>query len=272
MNSKTVNTVRKKVPGASAPLSGVVSTGWGYGARAYPYGADLDVDYDSYGAPGGQCECPEDDYCRCNVYEGLRIDPDVKPNMENVLSYATGIPHSELPESLLTLGRELELDTHDGYEVFGEAGYYGQEYRIEFANVPKVHKELRDRFDKNAIDRNDIPRSYLAGIGIDVRGKDPVRGFKEFLKKENAGIELEKLKKVKKVTSTRLNLSSIEVPNPEHYKGVEPRKPESPIEGTSKVVGIVLKEGGKYKLLDGYHRLKYARGGSIKTGRFIVLS
>ena len=92
----------------------------------FKYSSVVDYEYDYYGPPDGGCECG-DDYCRCQVFEGLRtkdinitalVDHLCGKNKDRYLRYCV--------ERILRICRIYDQYS---WEVYADYGYYGQEVK-----------------------------------------------------------------------------------------------------------------------------------------------
>lgn len=162
----------------------------------------------------------------------------------------------------ITRGEENHLDSEDGYDIAVYPDYYGEEYSIEFANPSKLQRDLDKWHARNCLDAKDRVGLYLASKGHDPRKVNSVKLMKKHLK--NA-VPREELEKVSTMRVERVLYS--DVPAVRSADAI-PSLP-SAVLADHGVRGILIKDGGAYKVVDG--------GGSSSTpsrgssGLFIVL-
>lgn len=231
--------------------------------RIYSEATGVSVEYDSYGPPGWDgCECPEDDYCRCSVYEGLRVE---SVDMDATLSYATGIPKDQLPESLKSIGRKHGLDSPDGYDVYATNGYYGEEYSVSYANRGGLQQDLDRWHARHCVDARDPAALYLASKGHDPRKMDGLKLMKKHLKSQVPATTLQKAKHMK---SSRLNYTDILKP-PASLQSAKASAAELDVKAP--VRGVVLKTTSGYQLIDGVEEYRKGAASTSASGIFIIL-
>lgn len=95
--------------------------------------------------------------------------------------------------------------------------------------------------------------------------------LKEALRSENNGIHSARVEECTHFTAQVLPLDSIALGNLSHFERVQPREPYSP-NGGAVITGIVVKSSETYRIVDGYHRLKYSLEQGTDFGMFIVIS
>lgn len=95
---------------------------------------------------------------------------------------------------------------------------------------------------------------------------------KFFLGRENKGIVNDRVNASTRAVVRVLAIDDIIIPNWDHYERVIAR-PIQAVHGQVPVSGIVYKRDSRFYLVDGYHRLKWAREEDFsKQGIYIVLS
>lgn len=225
----------------------------------------LSYEYDSYG-PDFYCHCPEDDYCRCAVYDGLRVE---NIDIHRVLTHIIGRSFTLTP-ALEAFVDHLGLRESSAYDVIAEPSYYGEEVvDIQFHDA-QVMSRIQSWIARHSAEVD------LDGIStyLQEKGHTPTQGscnaaVRDALKAENhVTQEPAYVMSTHDATVKTLVLRDIDVPNLRHFEEVEPREP---IADTVPIIGVVVLVGKKYRLVDGYHRLKWAQEHK-KSGRFIVLA
>lgn len=225
----------------------------------------VEYDYDFYSCVG---ECSDDGPCRCAMYDGLRISG---VDMDAVLRGLLGMGAEEtLDDQARVIGDQFALDQIDSYEIEAEWGIYGQEALIYLVEHEAVIAALRQyaAAQVDAVDTEGV-HCYLIGKGFDRSGYTLVDAVKAHLSQENDGRSVSYVDAATEVTIARLDLDKVVIPQPEHYARCEPRAAKAP-EGAPKIIGVVVKTGNAYRLVDGYHRMKSIEG--QRQGQFIVLT
>lgn len=232
----------------------------------------VEYDYDHYGCTGYTCGSEYGDgYCRDAEYEGLRIS-DEPINTRAVLGQIFRASEADIPDDLVHFAEdELALNDKESYEVESTRGYYGDEAETTLVDEANVREKLTEYY-RNLPNANDeagiLP--YLRGKGLATAGLTPVEAVKKHLRAENRGTIVNYVENANHVSSSRLKLTSVRIPQQKHFADIEPREPIAP-EGVEKFCGIVVKKDNAYFLVDGYHRLKYETSREASTGNFLVL-
>lgn len=235
----------------------------------------MDHDYDYYGPDeweGCGSEC-SDGYCRCSHFEGLRI---TKVNAARVaadlLQVEADDPRAQ--EYISRAIKDLALDRLDTYEPESAAGYYGDRFTAHFAD-PQAVRDWTAALNAEApahVRDADGVLPYLVDKGHTVTG-DPLADLKTALSAENLGMVDERVTNAESLSVVEIPFEQITVEAAHHYERVEPRKAEPVNEKAPKIHGVVVwdKRNSTYVLVDGYHRLKHARGGRAKQGTYLML-
>jgi len=221
----------------------------------------IDVDYHrSY--PAGRCTC-ENDYCRCMVID----EDDVRINtnsinaqtlldlfIENKTQYKREKKINETLEgsdiNLYAIGRIIAINKlydRNSYNVNISGGYYGEELdsvKIYSSIANKVQEEIKFILQMDTIKEK---IEYLLCLEYD-HLLDDLYG------KNWKVIEVDK--------------SEINIPNIQHYKNVPMLDFYS--DSNYNDIRCIIRETGvkvgkKYKLTDGYHRLKNTKKKTVKA-------
>lgn len=232
----------------------------------------VDYEYDHYGCTGYQCDQDGyDDYCRDAEYENVRIEGSV--NSRAVLSEIFGVRSESIPQELVDIAEnELGLHEVEAYEVEVTNSYYGEEARVILSDPETVMPRLLEYFFSlgDAVDAEEI-LPYLRGKGFDTTGLTPVNAVKMHLKEENRGKVVDYVENASIASRKTLRIGEVKIPQLRHYEAVEARPVIAP-KGVKNTVGVVVKRGNEYVLVDGYHRMKSQKSKGAKTGSFIVLA
>jgi len=224
----------------------------------------VDTEYDAYYCQGTD---GEDDYCRDSIYEGLRVESvDGQRVLRQIFGAEYGVDN--LPQNLLDFADDIGINDISSYEAEAVWGYYGQEAEVhleasKIAELKAWYWSLDNAEDKDGI------LGYVRSKGLDTFGFTPIEAIKEQLAKENGGAKNTKVDSATKVSTKKIALSQIIIPNPTHLEEVEAQS-ATPAARSIPVTGVVRKEGKKYVLVDGYHRIKGLHGAK-GPHEFIVL-
>lgn len=116
---------------------------------------------------------------------------------------------------------------------------------------------------------HDLVRSYLADHGWPM--DDPLQGIKDLLRTMNRGFSHSRVEAACTVSIVSMAPSQVHIPNRSHFDAVGPRKPRSPSGGVV-IHGVLLPDGKRYRLVDGYHRMKWDLGHGVTVANYILLS
>jgi hypothetical protein len=230
------------------------------------------VEYDYDYTHCSDSSCGEDgDMCRDTVYEGLTIE-NKSVDTRAVLAEIYGTQPENISDDLVRIGNdELNLNDPGSYEAYAENGYYGEEPVVALAYPENVHNRLTEYFyslPDAKDDKNILP--YVRGKGVDTTGLAPIDAVKKSLRQENKGKLPAYVEKATKISRGAVTLSKIEVTQKKRYETVDPKVPNSP-KGADKILGVVMKRGDKFVLVDGYQRVKHANLSNSKSGTFLIL-
>jgi len=194
----------------------------------------VDYEYDDYICDDGNCGCRDgSDYCRCSHHEGLRVkDIDLIRVRNNILEKSQKRKSPILTEdTFLHYCVDRLLVKYKAFEsemwcVIASRGYYGEE-------VDKIV------FEDNSLFK-DIRHLHKCAPNARI----------EFVLEKEYGHLLSSLIG-KKYKNKKVLVSDLIVSNTEYYKKID--SSEITLDETLPI-GIYLKDGEKYKLVDGYHR------------------
>lgn len=239
---------------------------------AYSYLSLSGVDYDYDSTHCASPDCGEDgDMCRDTVYEGIRVE-DKPIDTRQVLASVFSTAEKNIPDELVRIGEEeLNLNSPDAYDAYTENGYYGEEPQVDFAEPGAVNKRLKEYFYTLPDAKDDqgiLP--YVRGKGHDTTGLAPVDALKKSLREERNGKLPVAVEKAAQVSRGAVRFDKIKVSQKKHYDTTAPKVPNSP-KGADKILGVVLKKGEDFILIDGHQRLKHARLLNPKSGTFLIL-
>lgn len=113
-------------------------------------------------------------------------------------------------------------------------------------------------------------RDYLVSKGFNPSGMSLIKAVRNQLNQENQMVH-PRINLRLQVKLVELDPISIKSFNPHHYEQVEPRSIPEGV--TSPIAGVLLDEGvSNYRLVDGYHRLKWLRQQGVKRATYILLT
>lgn len=230
------------------------------------YGVDYSYDdrynHEEYG-------CSREGICRCRRIYNVQIH-DVKLD-EVVEAYVYNFQKLPRPqqEQLRLIAISEGAHEPSNYEANVIGGYYGDEVgRITFANHGSLSRKIQQFAiaSPNYSDDAGILK-YVRAKGTPTAGLTPLQAIKEQLAQENNGKILKSVTNAKTVTVKTLRLADIDVPHAKHYEESEAR----PIPKNG-FAGVVILQNGRYRLLDGYHRLKdlHQSGRRVKA-KYLIL-
>jgi hypothetical protein len=223
----------------------------------------IDVDY-NHSYPGfNGCECPEWDYCRCQVIN----EEDIKINFSSltpfdILTLFIDVSNKKQYERDKKIGETLNDDITEygigrimsingmydkySYDFLIEGGYYGAEFE---------GLKLRETIAKNITEQI---HHFLK--------LDSLKEKVEYLLLLEYDHVLDSIKH-KNWKIIEVNKDDIAIPNAQHYKNV----PQLDFYNDSNYKDIRciiretgVKKGSPYKLVDGYHRLKNTKKKTVK--------
>lgn len=228
----------------------------------------VEVSHDSY---HDEADYYEDDEERASsiVYSGLKIE---SVDLPRVLASAYQCKVSEVPSYLIEMGEERGWDDPDDYQVESSPDVHGEEILVSLPE--NMEDTLVEEYWKlpNAVDANGILK-YVRGKGHDTTGQSPVEAIRNQLNSENAGKKSSKVDRATNVSVAHMKLNTVTIPATHHYEKISGRPLKAPAAGTETFAGVVVKEGRRYFLMDGYHRTKFLKESTKETsGLYIILS
>ena len=123
---------------------------------------------------------------------------------------------------------------------------------------------------EDAFDPEDI-LAYCQSKGIVTIGLTPFEAVKKQLAFENGKRTNYLVEQSHRVTTGELRINEIHIGQLSHYDSVDSRKAIAS-NGSKPFTGVVYeRENGQYVLVDGYHRIKYAKEQNYATGWFLIL-
>lgn len=234
--------------------------------------SSVEYDYDSYGPSDRYegCRCSPNDYvCRCQVYEGLRVESvDAVRVAASLLGVESDDPRAQ--GHIARAIKDLGLDENGTYEVSAFDDYYGQTVTVEFAEPGEVHVWVAalGESEPGVVRDPDGVRPYLRDKGHAVTG-DLLADVKAALAAENEGRTDPRVEAATGVRVATISRANVVPSNPQHFGRVEARPARAVSEKAPVFHGVVVPVSNTtYALVDGYHRFKGLTRGS---GTFIVL-
>lgn len=116
-----------------------------------------------------------------------------------------------------------------------------------------------------------IIRQYCASKGFSATRLSAREAIRQQLAYENDGFFHPDIMASTQVDVRLLDLSCITIYNEPHYHAVQPR-PVVGDDGVPLIAGVVFDHSGRYRLIDGYHRLKWLHDKGVGQATYIVLS
>jgi len=183
----------------------------------------VEYSYDTEYACQNGSDCCKDDYCRCGVIRDTHV---TEINSSQILEY---IFKNESEENKYCIERILSNLTDDDFEVKTSGGYYGE----EIDGVYLTNKDVAENINK-VMALSSLKEKVLFVLNLEYN----------FL--------LPELKKCDKWTIETVLLDQID----SHYMA---RKTKKKIENNYKLpLGVCLRKDGRFRLIDGHHRIEKA--------------
>lgn len=206
----------------------------------------LDCDYD-YSCRG---QCYPDDYCRCATYENLTLEPVTQSQLEGVTKHYTEewyIKGEHMDYCLDRLFRFYKGYDPSNWYIGVENGYYGEE-------IGSITFDKEDEFRTSV--------KVLLGMKPNERIEQLL--FMEYgsLPDTLKGLEWS----VEKHSASDIMTGDTPTSDIDNMRALKAR--DEVYEGYTGIIGLVTEINGRYKLIDGHHRLRHNIGG--KNLSFLV--
>jgi hypothetical protein len=207
----------------------------------FHYCCDLSYE-ENYPCKNGS-DCCDNDYCRCGTINGAKVAR---------VPFCSDFCHTIydlIDPSIINLYfinriySVRNLYKPDSYSVSVTSGYYGQEIDSVKIDDREVIKDLIFMFENS----NNLQKLQEYLLILEYGHIHPRFKNKKF--------EIEKI-----------SLDKISIGNDHHYnKIVEPYEID-----LNNVLGVLIEEGDKLSLMDGYHRIKFAKTSGLQGGLFVI--
>jgi hypothetical protein len=191
------------------------------------------------------CEeyCRDEGICRCSTLEDIEIT-----NVD--LDYIVGTVLNGVTDPILCycvdrVIRSFNLHQKDSWDAFGARGYYGEELCVKLDG--RTTREIKDRIRQ-------------------IQGLDDPNKVKQVLTWEY-GYLLDLVKESNKCEILQLERQSLIIGARDHYKKLD-QKAVTSYKDYQWARGIVVPDGDRYRLIDGYHRTAACDG----AAPYIVLT
>lgn len=231
---------------------------WGYESNKFKYMDGIEMEYDTHYKCHSGSDCCDNDYCRCGKIENARvesIDPELL--IQSIITTAAGRTKKDSKEDsiidLYCLNRLIynsSLISPDSWEVNIVGGYYGEETN---------GYEPSDLNDVKALSKNLLEVSNMKNI-------DKIK----FILKNEYGFLLSELEKFNTAVVKTVSTSNVILNNKDYSKKLDKLAVDK-YKGYSLPRAICIKDGDKYKVIDGYHRMTSAIINNIEKIDIIVL-
>jgi hypothetical protein len=231
----------------------------------------VDNDFKGYGLKydyNTQSNCDEsgcgDEYiCRCSTIENARVeDVDVKIIVDKIYALyfdnsKSTKRHNTINSILYGMGKEIDIYTidrivrahkiwkSDNWDISIEGGYYGEELgdiKIIESLAKRIERDLDLAFDIDDLDKR---IEFILNIEYGYILPELV----------NSKYEIVNIKKSDIIFGSDGHYRKIQMENLEHYSN----------KNYSGIRGIVKEKDGKFRLIDGYHRVYKFDGDLIKV-------
>jgi len=212
----------------------------------------LDVKYD---VAGDGCTCPEWDYCRCTTYENVHVydDIDLTKVTDSIYNHIFGNTNDIAIKRENTINEVLDEFNMNKYFINRLITHY-RLYDPESWNVDYGHGYYGDEINGVFIDVGNQINKDLLMLFSDNKSKIEFLLTKEYRKVDTRLAH-------KKWDLDIIEKKDIVFGQKEHYDKVPQGLEYYSDTGYDKDLprGILRKDGTKYRVMDGYHRMKNTR-------------
>jgi len=231
----------------------------------------LDKDFKGYGLNYNydneyHCDehsCDNEGICRCSTIENARIEyVDIKRIVDEIYTLyfdnsKSTKRHNIINSILYGVGKEIDIYTidrivrahkiwkSDNWDISIEGGYYGEEFgdiKIIDSLAKRIERDLDSAFDIEDLDKR---IEFILNIEYGYILPELV----------NSKYEIIEIKKSDIIFGSDTHYKKIQTENLEHYSN----------KNYSGIRGIVKEKDGKFRLIDGYHRVYKFDGDLIKV-------
>lgn len=211
----------------------------------------VEYEYDGTECNDSECGCQSGDYCRRNEYINLHVSEINIPDIVAHLLEKSNKKENPIETKDLTfvnycvdrLVRIYKCYEQSNWEILTRPGYYGEEIDcISFSDIDNLKLDIISLLNKAPNKR------------IEFVLEKEYRYLIDSVKNKNWNIE-------------EVPVSSIKVGNDEYRKKVE----SGFYEEHNLPIGIYLKEGDFYRIVDGYHRYVSIVGGKKREKVEIIV-
>ena len=207
--------------------------------------------------------CGDEYICRCSTIENARVeDVDVKIIVDKIYALyfdnsKSTKRHNTINSILYGMGKEIDIYTidrivrahkiwkSDNWDISIEGGYYGEELgdiKIIESLAKRIERDLDLAFDIDDLDKR---IEFILNIEYGYILPELV----------NSKYEIVEIKKSDIIFGSDDHYRKIQTKNLEHYSN----------KNYSGIRGIVKEKDGKFRLIDGYHRVYKFDGDLIKV-------
>jgi hypothetical protein len=207
--------------------------------------------------------CGDEYICRCSTIENARVeDVDVKIIVDKIYALyfdnsKSTKRHNTINSILYGMGKEIDIYTidrivrahkiwkSDNWDISIEGGYYGEELgdiKIIESLAKRIERDLDLAFDIDDLDKR---IEFILNIEYGYILPELV----------NSKYEIVEIKKSDIIFGSDDHYRKIQMENLEHYSN----------KNYSGIRGIVKEKDGKFRLIDGYHRVYKFDGDLIKV-------
>ena len=207
--------------------------------------------------------CNDEGICRCSTIEDAHIeDVDVRSIVDEIYNLyfdnsKSTKRNNTINSILYGMGKEIDIYTidrilrahkiwkYDNWDISIEGGYYGEELgdiKIEESLVKRIETDLDLAFDIDDLDKR---IEFILNVEYGHILPELV----------NSKYEIAEIKKSDIIFGSDGHYKKIQTENLEHYSNKK----------YSGIRGIVKEKDGKFRLIDGYHRVYKFDGDLIKV-------
>ncbi len=229
----------------------------------------ISYEYDYYEpSPNASVERDGENGAEYQYFTGLRVEKPV--HGDEVLRNIFSLPYSKpIPNDIQELIETAKLNEVDTYEIKAFSSYYGEEARSSFNE--ETEKYLKEWYynHNNATDSDGVLK-YVRNRGTETTGLDPVEAIKKQVKETRGAQIAHTIKSAKYVTPKTIAISKIDIPPVTTLRDGTPIRTGKG-NNIKKYMGVLIKQGTRYELVDGFAQLAQPHYTSTRA-HFLILS
>ncbi len=208
-----------------------------------------------------------------HIFEGLRLQEPIDPRDPLEAIFGIVIEKDEpIPEDLQTIVSTARLEHASSYTIKAIPDYYAERAVTELK--PLTEKAVTDwYYSKENAEDSDGVLAYVRSKGTNTAGLNPVEALKKQLLEEVGPQIASHIQNADSVTDITLNIERINIPTITSLSTGNPFLTSTRRSNTIRpYLGVLVREGRGYLLLDGYRNLMTDNIDNPKRrGTFLIL-